>query len=507
MSFYFSKSKYTTAFQCPKILWLREHKPEEEEPLSEQEQEILDNGNAVGDLAMGIFGDYVEVTAHRADDPDRLDYAEMIRRTQAEMAKGTENICEASFSYDGLYCAVDILRRENGGWAIYEVKSASHRKDINIEDISYQKYVLEHCGVNVTGVYLVYLNSEYYRRGELDLKQLFVIEDVSTDVNNEIQNVEPVLEQTKQTLSMLDEPEKALSADCFTPYTCRFRNYCWRHLPEHSVFNLYRMNTADKINYYNSGIISFADVANCTAIMHKTTASAKIIALQLETEGSDREIIDKDGIRDFLDTLYYPLYFLDFESMQPAVPLYDGTKPYMQIPTQYSLHYIEKEGAELKHKEFLAESGPDPRRAIAEKLCEDIPYGACVTAFNKSFEYTRIKELAEAFPDLRDHLLDMNANMKDFLDPFRAGYYYKDAFGGSFSIKSVLPGLFPDDPELDYHALEGVHNGGEAKTIFPKIKDMSPEEREITRRNLLKYCELDTYAMVKIWQRLVEVSE
>lgn len=506
MAFYFSKSRYTTAFQCPKILWLREHKPEEEEPISEQQQEVLDNGNVVGDLAMGLFGNFVEVTTLRDDGSDKLDYAAMIAKTEEEMAKGTENICEASFSYDGLYCAVDILHKENGGWAIYEVKSATHRKDINIEDIAYQRYVLEHCGVNLTGVNIVYINNDYVRYGELDLQQLFTIEDVSDDVAIEIQNVEPVIEEAKQILSCENEPEKALSLNCHNPYPCRFWKYCTRNIPGRSIFNLYRMKFGDKVDYYNSGVVSFADIFSCPSIMSKKSGYMKIVNLQLETENTDKEIIDRDGIRGFLDTLYYPLYFLDFESMQPAVPLYDGTKPYLQIPTQYSLHYIEEEGGELKHKEFLAESGPDPRRAIAEQLCKDIPIGACTTAYNKTFECGRIKELAEAFPDLRDHLLDITDNIKDFLDPFRAGYYYKDAFAGSFSIKSVLPGIFPDDPELDYHALEGVHNGGEAKAIFPKIKDMSPEEREITRRNLLKYCELDTYAMVKIWQRLVEVS-
>lgn len=217
--------------------------------------------------------------------------------------------------------------------------------------------------------------------------------------------------------------------------------------------------------------------------------------------------IDRQGIRDFLDTLSYPLYFLDFETMMPVIPKYIGTKPYSQITFQYSLHYIEHEGGELKHKEFLGESGTDPRRALAEQLCEDIPTDVCVTAYNKAFECTRIKELAGYYPDLAEHLLNIESNMKDLLVPFQSGYYYNRAMGGSFSIKSVLPAIFPDDPSLDYHNLEGVHNGGEAMTVFPKIQFMSPEEQKTARRNLLKYCELDTFAMVKVWQELVRVPE
>ena len=193
--------------------------------------------------------------------------------------------------------------------------------------------------------------------------------------------------------------------------------------------------------------------------------------------------------------------------MQPVIPLFPGTKPYQQIPFQYSLHYIKSAGGPLLHKEFLAESGENPLQAIAEALCRDIPMNVCVTAYNKSFECSRIKELAGMFPDLSEHLLDITENIKDLLDPFQAGHYYNRAMGGSFSIKSVLPAIFPGDPELNYHNLEGVHNGSEAMTIFPRIKDMPAEEQKKARHNLLKYCELDTYAMVKVWGELVRVVE
>ena len=188
--------------------------------------------------------------------------------------------------------------------------------------------------------------------------------------------------------------------------------------------------------------------------------------------------------------------------MMPAVPFCVGTRPFAQIPFQYSLHFIEREGGELKHREFLAESGTDPRREIAEALCRDIPADACVTAFNKTFECGRLQELAETFPDLAEHLLSIRDHIADLLDPFAAGYYYNRAMGGSVSIKSVLPAICPGDPELDYHELEGVHNGTEAMTVFPAIQYMEPEEREKARKNLLAYCRLDTLAMVKVWEEL-----
>ena len=219
------------------------------------------------------------------------------------------------------------------------------------------------------------------------------------------------------------------------------------------------------------------------------------------------EHIDYKGVRGFLDTLSYPLYFLDFETMNDPVPQYDGSRPYQQIPFQYSLHIKESETSPYIHKEFLAPSdGSDPRHALAEQLCHDIPMDVCILAYNKQFECGRIKDLADSFPNLAYHLMNIRDNMKDLLDPFQKGYYYVPAMGGSFSIKSVLPALFPNDPELDYHKLDQqVQNGNDAMFIFPKIKDMNPQDAQAAREALLRYCELDTWAMVKVLEKLKKV--
>ena len=501
MSLSFSKSKYCGLWQCPKIAWLRKYKPDEI-TVDDKLQERLTNGNIVGDLAMGLFGDFVEVTAY---DGEKIDLSKMIENTKAEMAKGTPVICEASFDFNGLYCAVDVLKKDGDGWAIYEVKSSTHEdKQIYAADVAYQKYVLESCGVNVTGTYLICINNEYVFDGTLDIHLLFKIADISEGVFFESANIRTNLNIAELILKSEDEPPVDLSTACNNPYRCGFWNYCSRHIPSPSVFDLYgtALHFDKKINFYKQGKIKYEDL-----ITDKRIKNPKLIrqmSYYLEDKGT---YVDKSGIREFLSTLSYPLYFLDFETVQPIIPEYIGTKPYSQIPFQYSLHYIEKEGGELKHKEFLAESGTDPRRSLAERLCEDIPMNVCVTAYNKDFECSRIKELAEAFPVLADHLLNIERNIKDLLVPFRGGYYYNKDMGGSFSIKSVLPAIFPNDPELNYKNLEQIHNGGEAMSIFPKIKDMPKDEQETTRKNLLKYCELDTYAMVKIWEELKRVVE
>ncbi len=499
----FSKSKYCSYWQCPKLAWLNQYRPEERVTDGNADAH-MEAGREVGKLARSLFGSFVDVTSYVAQ---QLDLATMLEKTKQEMEKDTPVICEAAFSYEGCYCAVDILKKTEDGWAIYEVKSSTATGDMeNVEpvyaaDIAYQKYVLEHCGVSVTGTYLVNINRDYVREGELDLQKLFCIRDASDSVKEESKAVEKNLEEAQEILTNSEEPSYDLEVGCYSPYPCSYWNYCTKHVPKESVFDLYRLPFKKKLEYYHQGLITYQDLNKSGVI--KNPKQQRQISFALDKKGT---YVERENIRAFLEQLTYPLYFLDFETMQPVIPLFDGTKPYQQIPFQYSLHYIEAKGGSLKHKEFLAESGTNPLRDIAEALCKDIPMNVCVTAYNKAFECTRLKELASMFPDLEEHLLNIEAHIVDLLVPFQSGYYYNRAMGGSFSIKSVLPAIFPNDPELDYHGLEGVHNGSEAMTIFPKIKDMSKEEQEKARRNLLKYCELDTYAMVKVWEELCEMS-
>ncbi len=495
----FSKSKYCALWQCPKIAWLDKYKPSEREEDESAEQRFA-TGRSVGELAKGLLGAYEDATVELPD--GSLDLGAMIKRTAALIERGATNICEAAFSYGGLYCAVDILHRENDGYAIYEVKSSTHVKGVYLADLAYQKYVLQKCGIRVVGTYIVNINNMYEYDGALDVRKLFCINDVAETVADEYAAVEKNLAAGEKLLACADEPRVDISQSCFSPYACAFWGYCTRGLPQPSVFDLYRASLAKKLELYRGGAVSFADIIASgvklndiqrTQIMHATEALPPHI--------------DVAGIRGFLKTLSYPMYFLDFETVQLAVPEYAGTKPYAQVPFQYSLHYAEKRGGEVMHREFLGEPETDPRRALAESLCADIPTGVCVVAYNKEFECARIKELADIFPDLAEHLLDIRDNIVDLIVPFRKGYYYTRAMGGSFSVKSVLPALFPDDPALDYRSLDGVHNGTEAMTVFPQMKFMAADERARSRESLLKYCELDTLALVKVLRELERVCE
>ena len=506
-----SKSRYTAFCQCPKNLWLKVYKPNEATIDAGMEARFA-QGNVVGDLAMGLFGDFKEAHAEKAD--GSLDLTKMAEQTRQWMDEDVENICEASFICEGGYCAVDILRKTTDGWAIYEVKSTSfpefNGQEARLEkyapDIAYQKWVLTQCGVNVTGTYLVCLNSDYVRQGELDIQQLFVVNDLKDLVDNEYLKVAARVSQALKVINSEQEPDLDLSEGCMKPYGCAFLGYCKRQhgVSSPSVFDIYGgqgrggFTFKKKLDYYHQGLIKFEDL--------RSSDIGPIQNMQIEAALTGKEFINPDGIRKFLEKLTYPLYFLDFETMQDAVPQYDGAKVYAQITFQYSLHIKPSADAPYDHKEYLAHSdGSDPRRKLAESLCNHIPKDVCTLAYNKMFERGRILELAALYPDLSDHLTNIADHIIDLIDPFRAGDYYVPAMGGSFSIKSVLPALFPGDPELDYHNLDDrCQNGGDAMTIFPQIKDMKPEEADASREALLNYCKLDTWARVKVWEKLKE---
>ena len=486
---YLSKSMYCKGKQCNKILWMDKYKNElAEDTMNEN---VLENGNKVGNLARKLFGEYHNIEFNK-------NLKEMIKETIEYIKKAPNIITEASFNYNNNFCSVDILKNDIDGVEIYEVKSSSSIHDIYLDDVSYQYFVLFNLGLNIKSANILYINNQYVRKGELELNKLFNIEDVTEIAISKQEEIKNKIEELKIYINQ-EEEDKDIGMYCFKPYMCPYFNYCARKLPENNVFNLKSgIKTSTMMKLYKEGLYDFNDLVN--EDINKKNKQ------QIEFELYDKEdFIDKEKIKEFIDTLAYPIYFLDFETYQQPIPEYDGVKPYMQIPFQYSLHYIEYEGAKLEHKEFLAKAGEDPRRKLAERLIKDIPMNVCVTAYNMSFEKTRILELAELFPDLRNHLLNIHDNIKDLMIPFLKRWYYNKDMKGSYSIKFVLPALFPNDPDLDYHKLPVVHNGGEAMNVFATLKEKPEEEQKIIRNGLLEYCKLDTLAMVKIWKKFEEI--
>ena len=327
-----SKSKYTRYCQCPKMLWLDTYRPELAVPDPARERRFRE-GNEVGDLAMGLLGEFVETTVYTPE--GKLDISSMLKNTKKYLIEGRENICEAAFTKNGCYCAVDILHKTEGGYEIYEVKSSTELKDVYLWDVAYQRWVLEQSGLNIVGAYLVYINKHYVRQGELDIQKLFLKEDVTEAIEPFYHEVAENTAAAKAYLAQKEEPCEELGEQCFKPYDCPYWQYCSRGLPSPNVLDLYRISAKKAFGYLREGIVTFDDAVNSGIPLNKTQRR------QVDAEQHRLPThIDRLGIRSFLDTLTYPLYFLDFESFQLCVPPYDGTWPYQQIPFQYSLHYL-----------------------------------------------------------------------------------------------------------------------------------------------------------------------
>jgi len=488
-----SKSLYTRAIQCPKSLWLKKYKTEVLTPPDASAQAVFETGNAVGELACQLFPEGKEV-------PFTRNYDEMIAITKEYIAEGVENIYEATFNYNGILVMVDILHVDAEGVSIYEVKSSTSVKDIYLHDVSIQYYVLSNLGFNIKSSNVVHIDNAYVRGDELALDELFSVVDVSDEVMVMQDNIPDILEGFENYLDDKDnEPNIDIGSHCKKPYECDAKDYCWkvqRNIPEYSVFNIFNLGSKKQIELSEQGIVNIQDIPNSfnmTAKQGQAVANYK----------AQTTHIDKEAIKAFVDTLGYPIYHLDFETFQQAIPEWKGISPFMQIPFQYSLH-IEHEDGTLEHREFLALDGADPRELLAQKLCEDIPRDVTVLAYNMGFEKGVIKRLALEYEALSSHLLAINENIKDLMTPFRQKHYVTPSMNGSYSIKYVLPALVPDMAEA-YKELDGVQNGSEAMSAFATMSKLDEGEKEKMRKALLAYCKLDTLAMVRVLNKLREV--
>lgn len=489
-----SKSKYCKSIQCNKILWMDKYKSEVAIPTSRDS--VLKNGTEVGELARNLFGDYTNIEFNK-------DLNIMVAETRKLLKNKPNIITEASFNYDNNFCSVDILKNNLDGMEIYEVKSSTEVQDIYLDDASYQYFVLSNLGLNVKKVCIVYINNQYIRGKKLEIEKLFNIEDITDIAKSKQDEIRKNIEITNKYMNEHDknnEPKEDIGMKCLKPYKCEFWEYCTRNLPRPNVFDIGGgMHNSKKFEKYYEGKISFKDLQN-------EDLNPKFLE-QIDFELNNlKPKIEKEAIKELMDSLKYPLYFIDYETYQLAIPEIEGTRPYQQLPFQYSLHIIKEKGAPIEHKEFLAEIDDlDYIRHFAESMIKDMPENGSVIIYNKSFEPARNNEIARMYPDLKDEMDRINSNIVDFLEPFKQRKYYTKEMHGSASIKAVLPALYPDDPELDYHNLPVVHNGGESSEAFLNLKNKSKKEQKEIRHGLLVYCELDTLAMVKLWEKFKEI--
>lgn len=485
-----SKSQYIRGLQCHKSLWLYKNKPQLRAAPNQAAESLFRIGDTVGDYAKNLFPGGSEI-AFNAND-----FNGMIKKTKELLSQDTNTIYEATFKERGVFAMADILHKTGEGWDMYEVKASTSVKPYQINDASIQWYALSEA-IELNRAYIVHVNNQYVREGDLDCQALLTVEDITDEV---IANQDAIASTLGSMEKMIksDMPDIGIGQHCSDPYGCDFHDHCWAHVPDISVFNLYRMGSKQKFDLYERGIMNYEDIPEDLKLSEIQEKQVTAISTGVIT-------VDKGLIQEFLDGINYPISFFDFETFQNPVPRFDGQRPYMQMPFQYSLHIGDDMG-NMIHCEFLGDHNCDPRRELCEQMLRDIPGAGSIIAYNQAFEISRIRGMAEEFEDLRKELLALVERFVDLIVPFRNGGYYHPDMNGSFSIKSVLPALFPDDPELSYKNLN-IQDGGMAMDTFANLhlledKNLIPQMRD----DLLAYCELDTLAMVRILEKLQEIA-
>lgn len=484
-SFFLSKSQFLKGLQCPKSLYLQKYHPELAGEVSESREALFESGKKVGVLARGLHPGGVEILF------DAKNFARQLELTKEYIKKGMTIIYEPAFNHDGLFTKADILRKTKSGWELYEVKNSTKIKEdaFYYEDVAFQYHVLKENGLSINKAHLVHINNQYERQGDIEIEKLFTMNDVTKEVKDLQKRV---VEQVNSQRKMLSDktPKIDIGEYCSEPYECEFIGHCWDHIPEESVFDL-KGRGSNRFDFYRKGIIHLKDVP--------IKALPLPVQLQVDCALNKKCLINKATIKDFLDSLWYPLYFLDFETFMSAIPLYNGTKPYQKIPFQYSMHYLDKAGYRLKHYEYLAEPNTDPRKEIAKRLVEQIPKNACVLVYSIGFEKSVLNSLKAWFPEYGKGLDNIISNLNDLMIPFKNQHYYSWQMKGSYSIKAVLPVLVP---ELSYEGLE-VSDGDMAMLAYRRMCESNePTEVENIRKALLAYCKMDTLGMVRIVERL-----
>lgn len=474
---FLSKTDYMMAYGCVKALWLKKNRKYLIPEVDNTMQAIFDTGNEIQDWARLYFDEGIMV---EAEPWDVINGAKLT----FEMSKTNNTLFEAfAQTPSGAFCRIDVLKKNGNGWDLIEIKGSSSVKDEHITDLAFQSYVFNNAGYKIKNCYVLHLNKDYVRKGKLDIKKLFKLEKLTEEVFANYAEVEELAPKFLKIQKNSNEPDMPLYKDCLD---CQFFEHCGKDLPQYSIFNLFRADVANDL--YES-----RKTAEITPDILKYCSGNTLV--DAEAFLSQNNSIDKPKIKEFLDSLEYPLYYLDYETIMPAIPLFGNSSPYNQIPFQLSLHIQNKKGGDLKHTGFLHKEKTDPRRLLAEFLIKSCGKKGSVIVYNESFEKSRNIELANLFPDLAKDLLAINDRVVDLLIPFRNRALYSYKQESSASIKKVLPAWTNEN----YDNMK-IANGGEAMNQYLAFVKglLSTEEEQALFKNLEAYCHKDTFAMVEL---------
>ncbi|HWK71856.1 MAG TPA: DUF2779 domain-containing protein [Burkholderiaceae bacterium] len=477
--FWLSKSRIMSGRQCAKRLWLETHRRELAE-ISSATQMAFDNGHMFGEVARSLIGEGALI--------EHIDNIGLAISETTSLLRLERLLFEPAFSYQNVLSRADGLQRMRGGWRLIEVKASTSIKDYYLDDCAVQTWVANGAGVPIKKVTLAFVNNEFVYRGKGNYQGLLNHEDITASVFKRVPLVEQWVKGLRKMLAG-KEPSVRVGKHCGTPYACPFQGYCQSREPapaEHPVGMLPRSKTLVE-SMESSGVSDLRDVppAELKSALFRRIQQAHI---------SNRPYLDSRAGHS-LNALGWPRYYVDFETIFFPVPIWKGTRPYQQVPFQWSCHQETKSG-KLFHTAFLDGSGQAPMEDFAASLVKAVGKRGPVFVYNQGFEASCIKGLAKLLPKMRAPLLAIVPRLVDLLPITRTHYYHPD-MRGSFSLKAVLPTVAPD---LDYASLEDVQDGGMAQQAWLEmVSANTTEQRKVQlRQGLLAYCERDTLAMVRL---------
>ena len=477
-----SKSRFLAGLQCLLRLWYQCYDRDLASEVSTAQQAVFDAGHEVGRLATQLYPDGVLI-----DEP-YYQHKQAIQSTlKAIQDPKVKAIYEAAFVHESVRIRVDILERlEDGSWNMVEVKSSTSVKDVYYPDVAVQYYVLEGCGLKIGQAGILHIDNQYVYDGQnLDLDSLFALEDLTDDIKSMQPEIPSSLAELKAMLTNSDAPKIQPSKHCHKPYDCEFWNQCTKDMPEFWIYNINGIgqNKLDELS--NMGV---QDISNIPA-----TFPLSQIQDRIRVSVTNQQEYISDQLKAELNNVEYPVHFLDFETIGPAIPRYAGTRPYQTIPFQWSDHILYEDG-KMDHREYLCNEDKDPREEFTQTLLDALGTEGSIVIYT-SYETGVLNSIIEHFPHYADELWAIIDRFKD-LHAIIRNNYYQPKFYGSFSLKYVLPALLP---EMSYEKLS-IQDGMQASLEYLQMIDsVTPEdEKSKIRDDLLTYCRQDTLAMVKI---------
>ncbi|OQA64721.1 MAG: hypothetical protein BWY38_02972 [Ignavibacteria bacterium ADurb.Bin266] len=484
MNIRLSKTKYLNGLQCKKLLWYIYNEPDAIPEPDATTQAIFDQGHLVGEYAKKLFPNGVEV--------DHSETFEAGLRQTRDLISKRVSIFEAALTYKRCYARADILEPvADDNWDLIEVKSSTDLKDVNYHDIGFQYYLYTGAGLKIDKCYLMCIDNSYVRKGDIEpcklLKKIDVTDEIKTSYSTMVEN--NVAEMVK-AINSKTFPQIDIGAHCNEPYDCPLIDKCWSFLPERNVFFLYRNNKLP-MTLIQEGVFEL------DKIPEKYEISAKN-QIQVDCEKTGKPYIDSQKIKEFLDTIQYPAYYMDFETFASAIPMFDNSSPYKQIPFQFSVHVVKEKGTKPEHFSFLADGTDDPRPEFMAKLKNVMGTKGSVIAFKASFEMYILNKCAEVLPEYQQWVDSIDERIIDLLQPFSDFAYYHPQQDGSCSLKKVLPAL----TGKSYDDME-IGDGGTASAEYCRVTFTEDnKDKKKVRKLLEEYCGLDTMGMVDIVEQL-----